>query len=126
MSDLDPFVVVPRVLWGAVAAVSVIIAIVRSVRARRRSAKGAPSFPRWDPFGPHASWALPAAAVGYAVAAVWSGHFGWGDAGQSIWWSTFSASALAYVAPNRARSHTVWGAPLFAAVGAVLFGPLTA
>ncbi|MGW0857580.1 hypothetical protein [Streptomyces sp. NPDC002690] len=126
MSDLDPFVVVPRVLWGAVAVVSVIIAVVRSVRDRRRSTKGAPSSPRWDPFGPHSAWALPAAAVGYAVAAVWSGHFGWGDAARSVWWSTLSASALAYVAKGHPRGQAVWGAPLFAAVGAALFGPLAA
>ncbi|WP_328720061.1 hypothetical protein OHT52_11560 [Streptomyces sp. NBC_00247] len=125
MSGLDP-VVVPRVLWGAVAVVSVIIAVVRSVRARRRSSKGAPSSPRWDPFGPDSTWALPAAAVGYAVVAVWSGHFGWGDAARSVWWSTLSASALAYVAKNRPHGLPVWGTPLFAAVGAALLGPLPA
>lgn len=69
---------------------------------------------------------MPAAAVGYAVGALFSHHFGWGDAARSIWWSMFAASALAYAAQNRPRGLTRWGAPLFAALGAVLFGPLTA
>ncbi|WP_327177292.1 hypothetical protein OG599_19760 [Streptomyces sp. NBC_01335] len=125
MSDPSPLVVVSGALWVAAAGASVIIATVRSFRIRRRSAANkAGTRAPWAPFGPECAWPLVAAAVGYAVEAVIVRRLSLGDASQSIWWPAFAASALTYVAQRRLRGPAKGFPALFAAVGAVLFGPV--
>ncbi|MFF7364968.1 hypothetical protein [Streptomyces sp. NPDC008125] len=125
MSDPSPLVVVSGALWVVAAAVSVITATVRTFRIRRRAdADGTGARAPWAPFGPECTWPLVAAAVGYAVEAVIVRRISLGDASQSIWWPVFAASALTYVTQRRLRGRAKGASALFAAAGAVLFGPV--
>ncbi|MFI2375488.1 hypothetical protein ACH5AO_10510 [Streptomyces sp. NPDC018964] len=124
MSSPSPLLVVPTVLWTAVAAVAVITVIVRSVRSRRRSADTAGSPAPWDPYGPDFTVAVVAAAVGYVVGALITQRFTVGQAALGILWPTLAATALAQVARGRLRGSAPAVTALFAAVGAALLGVL--
>ncbi|WP_030857407.1 hypothetical protein [Streptomyces sp. NRRL S-37] len=124
MSSPSPLLVVPTVLWTAVAAVAVVTAIVRSVRIRRRSADPAGSSAPWNPYGPDFTVAVVAAAAGYAVGALIARRFTVGQAALGILWPTLAATALAQAARGRLRGSAPVVTVLFAAVGAALLGVL--
>ncbi|MGW2549094.1 hypothetical protein [Streptomyces sp. NPDC001635] len=120
MSSPTPLLVVPALLWTAVAGASLITSIVLTIRTRRRDTASAV----WNPFGPDFPAAVTAAIAGYAVAAVVRGHFSVGSAAFAILWPTMAASALAFAVRGRNRSWPQWAGPAFAAVGAALYGSL--
>ncbi|GEC08018.1 hypothetical protein SSP24_56730 [Streptomyces spinoverrucosus] len=80
MNSPSPLLVVPVILWTAAAAAAVITSIALCVRALRRETASV----AWNPFGPGFPATATGAIVGYAVAAVASGHFSPGSAAFSI------------------------------------------
>ncbi|MFJ6707956.1 MULTISPECIES: hypothetical protein [unclassified Streptomyces] len=120
MSSPSPALVVPVVLWTVIAGAALITTIVLSVRAGRRQAPSG----SWNPYGPGFLFVAAAAAVGYAAAAVVTGRFSWAGAAFGILWPVMAASALDFTARRRAPSRSRWAGPLFAAVGAALYGSL--
>ena len=120
MDSPTPLLVVPAVLWTAIACASLITSIVLSIRAKGPNTTSA----AWNPFGPGFPVAAVAAIAGYAVAAIVGGHFSLGTAVFSTLWPAMAASALAYTAGRRGRSWPLWASGVFAAAGAALYGSL--
>lgn len=122
MDSPTPLLVVPAMLWTAVAAVSLITAITYSVLAKRRQRASE----AWNP----ADMGFPVVALGaiggYAVAAIITGQFSPGSAAFSILWPALAGSALTHTAGSGTRSWPHWAGATFAAVGAALYGSLSA
>ncbi|WP_155055319.1 hypothetical protein [Streptomyces blattellae] len=120
MDSPTPLLVIPALLWTAVAAASLIASIALSVRARRWE-KGSDA---WNPFDTDSPVIAVGAIAGYAVAAVIGGHLSAGSAAFSILWPAMAGSALTYAAGRRTRSWPRRAGAAFAAAGAALFGSL--
>ncbi|WP_369166454.1 hypothetical protein AB5J49_00540 [Streptomyces sp. R28] len=121
MDSPTPLLVIPALLWTAIAGACLITSIVLSVRAKRRETAS----DAWNPIGAGFQAVAVGAVAGYAVAAIIDGHFSPGSAVFSILWPTMAGSALTYAAGRRStRSWPHWASAAFAAVGAALYGSL--
>ncbi|MCX4701764.1 hypothetical protein OG252_38130 [Streptomyces sp. NBC_01352] len=118
----SPFLVVPAMLWTAVAALAVLAVLVLFVRSVRREPE--PASDAWDPFGTGFPVIALAAVAAFTVAAAVQGHFSLGDTGLGILWPVMAATALVHAAGRRGRSWPRWSGAAFAAVGAALYGSL--
>jgi hypothetical protein len=116
----SPLLVVPAVLWTAVAAAAVIASLALSRRAGRDRAASA----AWNPFGTDFPFAALAAVAGYALVAAVRSEFSLSAAAFSVLWPTMAATALAYMAVRRGRPLPRWAGAAFAAAGAALYGSL--
>ncbi|MGW5335854.1 hypothetical protein [Streptomyces bauhiniae] len=114
--------VVPALLWTAVAAASLVTSIALSVRAKRRQTAS----DAWNPIDTDFPVIAVGAIAGYAVAAVIADQFSPGSAAFSILWPAMAGLALTYAAERRTRSWPHWASAAFAAVGAALYGSLQA
>lgn len=114
----SPLLVVPLLLWTAVAAAAVLTSLVLSVRAGRRET----AHVGWNPFGPGFPVTASAAVAGYTVAAVTAGHASFTAVAFGVLWPAMAAVALAHAAGRRMPCWPRWATVAFAAVGAVLHG----
>ena len=122
MDSPSRLLVVPAMLWTAVAAASLITAVVLSVLARRRQTAS----DAWNPADTGLSVVAMGAVAGYGAAAIGVGQFSPGSAAFSVLWPAMAGSALTYAAGRRVRSWPHWAGAAFAAAGAALYGSLSA
>jgi hypothetical protein len=120
MDSPTPLLVIPALLWTAVAAAALITSIALSVRAKRRETAAE----AWNPIGTDFPVVALGAVAGYALAAIIDGQFSPGNAAFSVLWPTMAGSALTYAAGRLTRSWPHWASAAFAAIGAALYGSL--